>query len=180
MPIAHSLSKVTKNLSKAKSAGSMHIKGRKFKQLNRATVRDKKLQQRKLDSIEKKSNELVIVSYIHTQIENETQPSYTLEEIKGFIESFIDEDREKLSEMEKEHRKGRPISTKQKILQEKIKHEEHMFETGYKVPDLSDEETVKRLRNWNGTTGATTGFKFIHVSKQMTNLPTTNVEVEMK
>lgn len=58
MPLAHNLSKVTKNLSKSKSSGSMHIKGRKFKQLNRATLRDKKITTKKLKSLEQKENEL--------------------------------------------------------------------------------------------------------------------------
>ncbi|KAI5950429.1 TMA16 [Candida margitis] len=177
MPLAHNLNKVSKNLSK--STGSMHIKGRKFKQLNRATVRDKKLKLQKVESVEKKSNELLIVSFLQEQIVNDdNKPSYTLSEIQDLIESFIGQDRQRLNEVKQEHRKGRPISTKQKLLAEKLKHEEHLFATGYKIPDLSHEETVTRLRNWNGTTGATTGFKFVHVSKDMKEFPT--VEVEMK
>ncbi|KAI5964811.1 TMA16 [Candida pseudojiufengensis] len=175
MPLAHNLNKVTKNLSK--STGSIHIKGRKFKQLNRATVRDKKLQKQKLNSIEKKSNELLIVTFIQNKIKDEPNESYSLEEIKDLINDFINIDRERLKDAEKEHRKGRPISTKQKLLSEKVKHEEHVFETGYKVPDISDPETVTRLRSWNGTTGATTGFKFTHVSKSQKSFPTKEVEM---
>ncbi|KAI3406815.2 TMA16 [Candida oxycetoniae] len=175
MPIAHSLKKVTKNVSK--STGSIHIKGRKFKQLNRAAVRDKKLQRKKLESIDKKSNELIIVTYFQSQIQTETQSSYTLDEMKELITSFIQQYKEQLEELEKENRKGRPISTKQKILQEKIKHQEHVFDTSYNVPDLSDEETVKRLRAWNGTTGATTGFKFVRISRNMKQLPINEVEM---
>ena len=59
MPLAHNLNKVTKNISK--STGSLHIKGRKFKQLNRATLRDKSFNKRKSQSLERKSNELSIV-----------------------------------------------------------------------------------------------------------------------
>ncbi|KAI5951553.1 TMA16 [Candida jiufengensis] len=176
MPLAHNLNKVTKNLSK--STGSIHIKGRKFKQLNRATVRDKKLKKQKLESIEKKSNELLIVTFIQNQIQNDDNETYSLDEIKNFIEDFINIDREKLAEESKNHRKGRPISTKQKLLTEKLKHAEHLFETGYKVPDLGDAETVTRLRSWNGTTGATTGFKFIHITKSMKEFPTKEVEME--
>ena len=67
MPLAHNLNKVTKNISK--STGSLHIKGRKFKQLNRATLRDKKLQQRKSQSLERKSNELSIVFFIQSLLQ---------------------------------------------------------------------------------------------------------------
>lgn len=177
MPLAHNLNKVSKNLSK--STGSMHIKGRKFKQLNRATVRDKKLKLQKIESVERKLNELLIVSFLQEQIaDNVEKPTYTLSEIQSLIEQFIDQDRQQLVQVKQEHRKGRPISNKQKLLTEKVKHEEHLFATGYKVPDLSHEETVTRLRNWNGTTGATTGFKFVNISKEMKEFPT--VEVEMK
>lgn len=177
MPLAHNLNKVSKNLSK--STGSMHIKGRKFKQLNRATVRDKKLKLQKIESVERKLNELLIVSFLQEQIVNDVnKPTYTLSEIQSLIEQFINQDRQQLEQIKREHRKGRPISNKQKLLAEKVKHEEHLFATGYKVPDLSHEETVTRLRNWNGTTGATTGLKFINISKDMKEFPT--VEVEMK
>ncbi|CAX45178.1 conserved hypothetical protein [Candida dubliniensis CD36] len=192
MPLAHNLNKVTKNISK--SAGSLHIKGRKFKQLNRATLRDKKLQQRKSQSLERKSNELSIVFFIQSLLqENSTisdneenleeftnKKQFSLDEMKQIIEKFIHQHDEELQKLQSERRKGRPPINRQTILEEKLKYDLEIYKTGFKIPDLTDQLTVERIKEWNGTTGATTTMRFIRVSKDMTELPTTTTEIEMK
>ncbi|RCK63855.1 Translation machinery-associated protein 16 [Candida viswanathii] len=178
MPLAHNLKKVSKNASK--STAAIHIKGRKFKQLNRATLRDKKLQHRKALLHERKSNELSVVFHIQAILKEQRTDAteFTLEEIKEMIAGFIERDAEELERLRSERRKGRPATNRQTLLEEKVKHEWSVFETGFKVPDLSDPVTVERVREWNGTTGATTNMKFIRISKDMTEFPTQ--EVEMK
>ena len=77
--------------------------------------------------------------------------------------------------------KGRPPTNRQTtILEEKLKYDLEIYRTGFKIPDLTDQLTVERIKEWNGTTGATTTMKFIRVSKDMTELPTTTNEIEMK
>lgn len=197
MPLAHNLNKVTKNISK--STGSLHIKGRKFKQLNRATLRDKKLQQRKSQSLERKSNELSIVFLSLLQEKNtandggdedeeegenfkefSNKKQFTLDEMKQIIEKFIHQNDDELQRLQSERRKGRPPTNRQTILEEKLKYDLEIYKTGFKIPDLTDQLTVERIKEWNGTTGATTTMKFIRVSKDMTELPTTTNEIEMK
>ncbi|EGW30961.1 uncharacterized protein SPAPADRAFT_142119 [Spathaspora passalidarum NRRL Y-27907] len=180
MPLAHNLNKVTKNLSK--STGQMHIKGRKFKQLNRATLRDKKINERKLKTLQQKENELAIVFFLQKLINDDddfkVQETFSLEEIKEFIELFIGRFDDELEELRAARRPGRPATSRQQILEEKVKHDRQVYATGVKVPDLADKETVQRLRLWNGTTGGATIMKFVHVSKDMTEFAT--AEVEMK
>ncbi|RLV93976.1 Translation machinery-associated protein 16 [Spathaspora sp. JA1] len=180
MPLAHNLSKVTKNLSK--STGQMHIKGRKFKQLNRATLRDKKITDRKLKTLQQKENELAIVFFLQKIINDDddfkVQETFSLEEIKEFIELFIGRFDDELEELRATRRPGRPATARQQILEEKVKHDRQVYATGIKVPDLTDKLTVQRLILWNGTTGGTTTMKFTHISKDMTEFPTE--EVEMK
>ena len=198
MPLAHNLNKVTKNISK--STGSLHIKGRKFKQLNRATLRDKKLQQRKSQSLERKSNELSIVFSFRVYYKKNTandggdedeeegenfkefsnKKQFTLDEMKQIIEKFIHQNDDELQRLQSERRKGRPPTNRQTILEEKLKYDLEIYRTGFKIPDLTDQLTVERIKEWNGTTGATTTMKFIRVSKDMTELPTTTNEIEMK
>ncbi|KGU16507.1 translation machinery-associated protein 16 [Candida albicans 19F] len=200
MPLAHNLNKVTKNISK--STGSLHIKGRKFKQLNRATLRDKKLQQRKSQSLERKSNELSIVFFIQSLLQEKNtandggdedeeegenfkefsnKKQFTLDEMKQIIEKFIHQNDDELQRLQSERRKGRPPTNRQTILEEKLKYDLEIYRTGFKIPDLTDQLTVERIKEWNGTTGATTTMKFIRVSKDMmTELPTTTNEIEMK
>ncbi|EMG49556.1 hypothetical protein G210_5643 [Candida maltosa Xu316] len=177
MPLAHNLSKVTKNLSK--STGAIHVKGRKFKQLNRATLRDKKIQSKKLETLERKSNELSIVFNIQTLLKEKysDRDVLSLDEMKTIIEDFINGNSDELDRLKKERRKGRPATNRQTILEEKLKHDLHVYETGFKIPDLSDKVTVERVREWNGTTGATTNMKFIRISKNMTEFPTEEVEM---
>lgn len=172
MPIAHNLNKVTKNVSKA--TGSIHIKGRKFKQLNRATLRDKKITAKKAESLEKKLRDMLLFKFVQEVLNTEFKGKsvFTLAEMKLLIESFLARFDDELEQMKKEKRPGRPVSTKQKILEEKVKHDRQLYETGLRFPDISDSHTVDRIRLWNGSTGGTTVMKFTFISKNMEELPT--------
>ncbi|KAK6205544.1 translation machinery-associated protein 16 [Scheffersomyces amazonensis] len=177
MPLAHNLNKVTKNLSK--STASIHIKGRKFKQLNRATLRDKKITEKKQKSLEQKTNELAILFFLQKLIKEQFKAAevFTLVEMQSFIELFIGRFDDELAQLRKDRRPGRPQTSRQQILEEKVKHEEHIYHTGYKIPNLTDKDTVEKLRVWNGTTGATTGMKFVLITKQTKQLPTKDEEM---
>ncbi|KAK6461415.1 translation machinery-associated protein 16 [Scheffersomyces coipomensis] len=179
MPLAHNLNKVKKIASK--SSASMHVKGRKFKQLNRATLRDKKITEKKQKSLEQKTNELSILFFLQKIINEDKDfkdvEVFSFTEMKSFIGLFVSRFDDELNELREERRPGRPQTSRQQNLEEKVKHESHIFDTGYYGPDLSDKETVKRLRLWNGTSGATTGMKFVRISKDMTELPTKELEM---
>ncbi|KAG7191722.1 uncharacterized protein KQ657_002858 [Scheffersomyces spartinae] len=178
MPIAHNLNKVSKNVSKA--TGSIHIKGRKFKQLNRATLRDKKITSKKAESLEKKQRDMLLFKFVQEVLNTEfkDKSQFTLDDMKLLIESFLARFDDELEEMKKDKRPGRPVSTKQKILQEKINHDKQLYQTGIRFPDISDPHTVERIRLWNGSSGGTTVMKFVFISKSMAQLPVK--EVSMK
>lgn len=176
MPIAHSLNKVSKSISKSK--GQLHIKGRKFKQLNRATLRDQKLTSRKLNKQELRDRELLSVKFIQEAVKNRPETEvFTLEDMKMFIEGYLARYDEELKELRDSRRPGRPATSRQQILEEKVKHELQTYETGFKCPDLSDRYTVERLRLWTGSSGGTTVMKFIHVSKDMPSLDKADQEM---
>lgn len=165
MPITKSLHKVSKKLAK-QSSGAMHVKGRKFKQLNRATERDNKLKLKKLRFAEQKNHELLV--YLHIQESINEQPElvkFTMDDMRRIIDAYICRNDEELEEMEKERRPGRPMTNKHQIKLEKRKHDQHIFETGFKCPDLTDIQTVSRLRNWNGTSGSVSSWKWTLVTK---------------
>jgi len=170
MPIQHSLSKVQKTIQKSK--GAMHPKGRKFKQLNRATLREQKIADKKMQHVEKKEFELLRVKFLQEAITNrEGQETFSLDEIKLFIEAFLTRDDEELDKLKAERRKGRPPTNRQLLLENKKKHEAQEYLSGYLVPDLTDKLTVELLRNWNGTSGGAGIFKYVHVAKGTTELP---------
>lgn len=177
MPIAHNLKKVTKNLSK--STGQMHIKGRKFKQLNRATLRDQKITAKKAKHQEQKTYDLEVFKLLQKLVMQQPDKIvFSLEDMKEFIELFISRFDEDLQKFEDQRRPGRPILTKHQILQEKKKYDQHLYKTGFKIPDLSDKSTVERLKLWNGTGGGVVIMKLVHISEDMKQLPLKDEEMK--
>lgn len=176
MPLAHNLNKVNKKVNKSNAA--IHVKGRNFKRLNRASLRQKKLEDRKAQHLEQKQNELQIVKYFQEEVNLATEKEvFGLIEMKAYIENFLKRYDEELDQLKAERRKGRPPTTRQLLLEEKVKYDENIYETGIKIPDVSDAETVRILRSWNGTIGGASILKYIHVSKDMQQLPTKELEM---
>lgn len=169
MPLAHNLKKVSKSVGG--SRGSVHIKGRNFKKLNRASLRHNKLINKKASHLDKKQNELSIVKYIQEEINQVDKEIFGLDDMKAFLENFITRYDEDLEIFRQERRPGRPPSAKHKILEEAAKDERDKYKTGIKIPDISDKTTVDRLRNWNGTIGGVTAFKYVTVFRDMQQLP---------
>lgn len=164
MPLTKSLHKVNKKLAK-QSAGALHVKGRKFKQLNRATERENKLKLKKLRYAEQKNHELLFYLHIQESInEIPDQTTFSIEESRQLIDAYLHRNDDELAQMESERRKGRPMTNKHQIMLEKKKHDFHIFETGLRTPDLLDAQTVRRVREWNGTSGAVSAWKFTLVT----------------
>ncbi|CDK28424.1 unnamed protein product [Kuraishia capsulata CBS 1993] len=165
MPMAKSLGKVQKALKS--SRGAVHPKGRKFKMLNRATLREKKLQDAKVKHAEKRGGENLIYSFFQQAIltPQYQKDSFSVDEIRTFIEAFITRDDEELEALREDRRPGRPPTARQQHLEERIRKEQHLFETGWPVPDLQDAESVKHLKNWNGSPGGLTIIKKIIVKE---------------
>ncbi|EGV60577.1 translation machinery-associated protein 16 [Yamadazyma tenuis] len=171
MPLAHNLKKVSKSV--ASSKGSVHIKGRNFKKLNRATLRDRKLTNRKAEHLEQKQNELMIIKYIQEEVKQASdQEVFGLDSMKSYIENFLSRFDDEVEQLQGERRPGRPASARQQILEQLIQSEKSNYVSGIKVPNLSDKLTVDLLRKWNGTIGGVTAFKYINVYRDMKQIPT--------
>ncbi|CUM65257.1 uncharacterized protein PRCAT00002890001 [Priceomyces carsonii] len=169
MPNLHSLKKVSKHISKSK--GIIHVKGRKFKQLERATLRDQKLQSKRNQSQKQREKELSVVKFLQGKVLSSQSEILTLAQMKEFLEEFVLRYDEEVEQMQAERRPGSALSNKGQLLIQAAKDEKIKFETGYKIPDLSDKNTVEKLRTWNGTPGGTSVMKFIYVSKDTKALP---------
>lgn len=166
MPLIKSLSKVLKKLAK-QSSGSLHVKGRKFKQLNRATEREYKIKARKAQFAEQKNHELLFYLHLQETIAEEPEKShYDVEEMREILNEYICRNDEEIEQMEKERRPGRPMTNRHQIMIEKRKHDQHLFVTGFRMPDLSDDETTRRLRNWNGTSGSVSAWQFTLITEK--------------
>lgn len=174
MPLSKSLSKIHKNLRNRKKATgkavTIHPNGRKFKQINRATLREAKIQERKREFTERRSNELSRVKFIQDLIntldEYKDYARFEPVEIAHFIELFINRDDDEINEYKEKRRANRPPHNKQVLLENKKKLELEEFNKGFQIPDLTMEENVKFLRNWNGSFGAMSTLKLIRVNSK--------------
>lgn len=169
MPLAHNLNKVSKNV--LLSNGQLHMKGRKYKQLQRATLRHQKLIQKKITTNERKEKQLGLTLFIKNKITDEDKRSYSLDEMKSFVKDYVYRYSGEIEKLQRERRPGRPKSSRQQKLETLQTSDEQTFLSGYIVPDLSDEANVLRLRAWNGTTGGVTSIRHVKICKDLTDIP---------
>lgn len=79
---------------------------------------------------------------------------------------WVHRDDEELFEMRSERRPGRPPSTKEDLLKQRIDREIEEFKTGFYIPDLQNSENIERLRRWDGTVGSLAQVKFTRIPKE--------------
>lgn len=181
--MAKTLLKVQQKINKKKSP--IHPKGRKAQILARASLREERVNKKKLIHTMKKTEENQIVDFIQEYIntpEALSQETFNLEEMKSLIETFINRDVEELDNLRAARRPGRPTTKRHDILEFRIKQERHFYLTGWKVPDLRDPVNVTKLRLWQGGHGGLTSIKFVIVKKQGSpedTVNTTPVDTEM-
>jgi translation machinery-associated protein 16 len=175
--MAKSLLKVQQKIQKKKSP--LHPKGRKAQLLARASLRDDRVNKKKLIHSMKKSEEIQIFHFFQEFINSETQISkdfFELDDMKILIQAFIDRDNEELKKLKTQRRADRPPSKKQDLLEFRIKQEQHYFQTGWKVPDLRDQTNVTNFRAWNGGHGGLTSINFCIVKKD--GIPEDNKDLD--
>ena len=81
------------------------------------------------------------------------------------VEQFIARGEAKLVVLEGERRQGRPMGKEEERVRRRREEEEREFETGFWVPDLRDEENLRRLREWNGDWVGLNVVRFVRVRK---------------
>ncbi|CAL9737336.1 hypothetical protein MOSE0_L08988 [Monosporozyma servazzii] len=174
MPVSKSLSKIHKNLSKKKRATgktvTLHPNGRKFKQINRATLREAKVIERKRVFTERKSGELSRIKFmqdlINTLDQYKDHTKFNTSEIAEFIQLFINRDDEEIDDFKAKRKPNRPPHGKQLLLENKRQSEMEEFQKGFQIPDLTLEDNVKFLRKWNGSFGAMSTLKLMRVNSK--------------
>ncbi|CCE63988.1 hypothetical protein TPHA_0G01520 [Tetrapisispora phaffii CBS 4417] len=185
MPVSKSLGKIQKRMKASSKQNVIHPRGRKFQQLNKATLREGKIAEKKKAHHDKKSHELSRVGFIQNAINIDAlkeKPFFSHEETALFIEQFIARDDEELNDLKKKRRSNRPPTNRQLLLQQKRDIEEQEFKKGFLCPDLTDEKNVEFIRKWNKTFGGVTNMKLIRINnkgEQVLNSITKTNDVEM-
>lgn len=170
MPLSKSVSKIHKNIRTKQNATKkkvmIHPNGRKFKQLNRATLREAKIEQKKREFNERRSNELARVKFLQDVINSDSfkaQPFFSNLEMITFIQSFVDRDDEEIEQLKAKRKSNRPTSNRQMLLENKKALEMEEFRKGFQTPDLTIGDNVTFLRNWNGSFGSMSTLKLIRM-----------------
>lgn len=79
--------------------------------------------------------------------------------------SYVQRDDEEVAKLEAERRPGRPRSTREDLLKQRIAMEEREYEGGFWIPDMSDTANLELLRNWNGEWTSLNTLKYVRLSK---------------
>lgn len=70
-----------------------------------------------------------------------------------------------IEQLQSERRKGRPPSKREEALLQRTETENKEFQTGFWMPDLTDEDAVRALVKWNGNWSGLGAVKFIRLTK---------------
>lgn len=144
MPVSKSLKKVSKKVQGHEK--NLHPNGRKFKQLNRANLRQEKLDKNRHERINVNEAKILRFKYLQEAVKlilkeksadgkdvtiNDIITPISENEIIEVIETFLKRDDDVLEKMKSERRPGRPASTKQDQLQQRIDKEWAEYKTGF-------------------------------------------------
>lgn len=88
---------------------------------------------------------------------------------------YIDRSVPEIEQLRSERRKGRPPARREEALSQRTETEDKEFKTGFWVPDLADEDTLRNLQAWNGEWAGLATMKFVRLvkdgAKQVSSFP---------
>ncbi|PGH01423.1 translation machinery-associated protein 16 [Blastomyces parvus] len=166
--MARSLNKVQKHISKKRGkVDSLHENSRDAKRLRRAGGREHKLAVAASVTMKGRRS---FVDRVHFFKDNIPEPPSSLSDgdMVQLITRFIVRNQPELDQLQKERRPGRPPVKREEILQERIEAENREFESGFWLPDMSDEQNVKKLGTWNGEWSSMSTLGFVRVARDGT------------
>ncbi|KAJ4387954.1 translation machinery-associated protein 16 [Gnomoniopsis smithogilvyi] len=143
---------------------ALHEFSRDSKRLHKAQVRDDRLE--KLIAARKKHDKPLIARVTYFQKvaqENENRP-LDLEKIQNAINQFVRQDDEEYSAIKKARRPGRGPSAREDMLKMKIQALEKEQKNGFYMPDLSTQENINALSNWEGSWGGLASLSWIRLT----------------
>ncbi|KAI4284518.1 MAG: hypothetical protein L6R38_001341 [Xanthoria sp. 2 TBL-2021] len=162
------LAKVQKKIHKKKGvATSLHENSRDAKRLRRAGARSDKLE--KLATARGKALQPYLrrISFFQSAAQEASGP-FTVESMQALIEIYLDRDSTELSTIQSERRPGRPTSTGEDLLKQRIQVEANEYKSGYWIPDMEDMENLERLKEWNEQWTSLGTLEYVRIAKHGT------------
>ncbi|KAK0269500.1 translation machinery-associated protein 16 [Friedmanniomyces endolithicus] len=158
------LSKVQKHVTKKKGSkiNSLHENSRDAKRLRNAGARDDRVA--RLGAVREKANRqwLERVFFLQDRLPDTLHP-LDIEAIQALITEFLKRNDEEIEQLKAERRVGRPPSTRSTMLEQEKKVEGKEYESGFRVPNLRDEETLTRLDGWKGDWISLANLRFLRI-----------------
>ncbi|KEQ69191.1 hypothetical protein M436DRAFT_56909, partial [Aureobasidium namibiae CBS 147.97] len=104
------------------------------------------------------------ILFLQDEIPDPLRP-LTDAEVHHAIEKYLHREDETLAALKAERRPGRPKSTKHNLLEQQQDQEQKEYESGFWIPDMRDEATLTKLRNWKGEWIALSPLSYVRVEK---------------
>ena len=104
------------------------------------------------------------VKFIQENLPEKLSPLPT-ETVLEFVSEYVGRSKDELEEMQaaRQHRKS--ASAREINMRQQMENEVREFESGYWIPDLSSQENLEKLKNWNGEWVGMNVMKFVRVKK---------------
>ncbi|KAI9839737.1 MAG: hypothetical protein M1837_002025 [Sclerophora amabilis] len=160
-----SLAKVQKKIKrKHGNATSLNENSRNSQRLRRAELREDKLARVSTAKAKSHQPQLKRVA-IFQKAAREFGGPLQIARIQDLIQGYIHRDEEELSRLKKERRPGRPATTKEDLLNQRIAAESREYEIGFYIPDMEDSTNIQRLIDWNGEWTSLSVIKFSRLTR---------------
>ncbi|KAL8801114.1 MAG: hypothetical protein Q9223_004219 [Gallowayella weberi] len=162
------LAKVQKKIYKKKgSTTSLHANSRDAQRLRRAGARSDKLE--KLATARGKALQPYLrrISFFQSAAKEASGP-FTLESMQALIEIYLERDASELSAVQSERRPGRPPSTKEDTLKQRIQAEANEYNSGYWIPNMEDADTLEKLKDWNEQWTSLSTLQYVRITREGT------------
>ncbi|KAL2752153.1 hypothetical protein ACRALDRAFT_1078209 [Sodiomyces alcalophilus JCM 7366] len=171
--MARTLEKTRKKIAKKRNGPveALHEFSRDSKRLRRATIRDQKLGRMAVSRSRKEQPFLERATYFQNAVKERGTVPLDLATIQSLINDFVHQHDEEYEEMKKSRRPGRAPSAKQDLLELKIKLLVEEQKNGFFVPDLTSEDNVQMLDNWEGSWSYLTTVSWVRVASDNTVKP---------
>lgn len=86
-------------------------------------------------------------------------------EVHDAIARYLRREDDSLATLKAERRPGRPKSTRQTLLEQQQDQEQKEYESGLWIPDMQNEASLIKLRNWKGEWIALSPLTYVRVGK---------------
>ncbi|KAI4788642.1 hypothetical protein E4T44_13430, partial [Aureobasidium sp. EXF-8845] len=143
---------------------ALHENSRDALRLRAAVARDDRVA--RLGAVREKLNDQYLnrILFLQDEIPDPLRP-LTDAEVHEAIAKYLGREDDSLAAFKAERRPGRPKSTRHTILEQQQDLEQKEYESGFWIPDMRDEATLIKLRNWKGEWIALSPLGYIRVEK---------------